>query len=553
MEPSETIRDVAGRDEFMRLRALVETGIAISSELSLDAVLERIVEAAAQVTGARYAALGVIDRAGTALERFVTHGIEPEAHAAIGDLPRGRGILGVLIRDARPLRLDDIAEDPRSVGFPPNHPPMRGFLGVPILLRGTAYGNLYLTEKESGSFTADDEEAVTLLAAQAAVAVENARLYQSATEWSRQLESLNEIGAALVSELELPRLLDLVARRLRELIGARLVTIALPVGDDLRIEAAEGEGADAFVGMSFPRYDSKTGRVLERGHSERVDSLLDDPEIRQDLARQMGARTGLYVALVLRERPIGVLVAHDKLGADRRFDSADLRLAEQFAVRAAVAVDLSRRVARDALRRVVRGQELERRRLARELHDETGQALTSILLGLRAVEEAKSAADAQQAVSNLRELVVATLQDVRRLAVQLRPKALDDFGLVPALERLAQTFAESSGIAVDLEAQLGDQRLPPDVETTLYRIVQEALTNVVKHAEARRVSIFLLRRDGAATAVIEDDGRGFDPAAASDGRLGLQGMRERVELHDGRLTVETAPGSGTTLVVEVPL
>ncbi len=543
------------REETNRLRALVETGIAINAELSLDAVLERIVEAAAHVTGARYAALGVIDPAGTALERFIAHGIDTDTHAAIGDLPRGRGILGILIRDARPLRLHDIGEDSRSVGFPPNHPPMHTFLGVPILLRGVAYGNLYLTEKEDGEdFSDDDEEVVTLLAAQAAVAVENARLYESATEWSRQLESLNEIGAALVSELELSRLLDLVARRLRELIGARLVTIALPAGDELRIEAADGEGAESFVAMSFPRYDSKTGRVLERGHSERVDSLLEDPEVHQDAARHMGATTGLYVPLVLRDAAIGVLVAHDKLGSDQRFDSADLRLAEQFASRAAVAVDLSRRVARDALRRVVEGQEVERRRLARELHDETGQALTSILLGLRAVEEAGSGDGVvRKSVSEVRELVVATLQDVRRLAVELRPKALDDFGLVPALERLVQTFSEATGISVDLEAGLGEDRLPAELETTLYRITQEALTNVVKHAEAQSVSVLLVRREGSVTTVIEDDGRGFDPTSTREDGLGLLGMRERVALHDGRLQLEASPGAGTTLVVEMPL
>ena len=543
------------REETNRLRALVETGIAINAELSLDAVLERIVEAAAHVTGARYAALGVIDPAGTALERFIAHGIDTDTHAAIGDLPRGRGILGILIRDARPLRLHDIGEDSRSVGFPPNHPPMHTFLGVPILLRGVAYGNLYLTEKEDGEdFSDDDEEVVTLLAAQAAVAVENARLYESATAWSRQLESLNEIGAALVSELELSRLLDLVARRLRELIGARLVTIALPAGDELRIEAADGEGAESFVALSFPRYDSKTGRVLERGHSERVDSLLEDPEVHQDAARHMGATTGLYVPLILRDAAIGVLVAHDKLGSDQRFDSADLRLAEQFASRAAVAVDLSRRVARDALRRVVEGQEVERRRLARELHDETGQALTSILLGLRAVEEAGSGDGVvRKSVSEVRELVVATLQDVRRLAVELRPKALDDFGLVPALERLVQTFSEATGISVDLEAGLGEDRLPAELETTLYRITQEALTNVVKHAEAQSVSVLLVRREGSVTTVIEDDGRGFDPTSTREDGLGLLGMRERVALHDGRLQLEASPGAGTTLVVEMPL
>jgi signal transduction histidine kinase len=540
--------------ETDRLRELVETGIAITSDLSLDGVLERIVEAAARVTDAQYAALGVIDPAGSGLERFVTYGMPPEVEREIGDPPHGRGILGVLIKDARPLRLHDLNEDPRAVGFPPGHPAMRTFLGVPIHLRGVAYGNLYLTEKDGGSdFTDEDEELVTLLAAQAAVAVENARLYESATSWSQQLESLNEVGAALVGELELDPLLDFVASRLRELIGARLVAIALPVGDSLRIAAADGEGADDLAAISSLSHDSKTGRVLGRGRSERVDSLLEDPEVNQEFARRLGATTGLYVPLLVRDRPIGVLVAHDKIGGDQRFSSADLRLAEQFAVRASIAVDLSRRVARDALRRVVSGQELERRRLARELHDETGQALTSILLGLRAVEEAGDASKMRAAAGDLRELVVGTLQDVRRLAVQLRPKALDDFGLVPALERLVQTFAETSGIAVELEAQLGEERLPSEVETTLYRLVQEALTNVVKHAEATKVSILLVRRGGTATAVIEDDGRGFDPAGAAPDSLGLEGMRERAELHDGRLTIEATPGSGTTLVVEIPL
>src|SRR5437660_8333984 len=230
---------MTAREGTDRLRVLVETGIAINSELSLDGVLERIVEAAARVTDAHYAALGVIDRAGTGLERFVTYGMTEEVEKQIGDPPHGRGILGVLIRDARNLRLHDLSEHPRSVGFPPGHPPMHTFLGVPILLRGVAYGNLYLTEKQDGDFTEEDEELVKLLAAQAAVAVENARLYESATAWSQQLESLNEVGAALVGELELDPLLDLIASRLRELIGARLVAIAREAGSELRVSAAD--------------------------------------------------------------------------------------------------------------------------------------------------------------------------------------------------------------------------------------------------------------------------------------------------------------------------
>jgi signal transduction histidine kinase len=537
-----------------RLRTLVETGVAISSDLSLDSVLERITEAAASLTGARYAALGVIDRAGTGLERFVTTGFDEETRTQIGDPPHGRGILGVLIRDARPLRLHELSEDPRAVGFPPNHPPMKTFLGVPIVLRGVAYGNLYLTEKAGGAdFTTEDEDLVTLLAAQAAVAVENARLYESATGWSRQLESLNEIGNALIGELDLARVLELVATRLRELLDARVVAIALPVGDLMRIEAAAGDPAAELLGVTFPAADSKTGRVLQRAASERVDSVLDDPEIDQGTARQLMARTGLFVPLVVRGTAIGVVLAHDKLGMDARFDSNDQRLAEQFAARAAVAVDLTRRVARDSLRRVVAGQEIERRRLARELHDETGQALTSILLGLRAVEEAESGEQSRAAAAELRALVVETLQEVRRLAVQLRPTALDDFGLVPALERLVETFSEATGIGVDLEAQLGEGRLPSEVETTLYRIVQEALTNIVKHAHAGKASVLLVRRDGSVTAVVEDDGQGFPVDDVREDAAGLIGMRERLALHDGRLTVESSPESGTTLAVEVPL
>jgi signal transduction histidine kinase len=538
-----------------RWRRLIDAGIAVTSELSLDGVLQRILETAAELTSARYAALGVIDRSGTALERFLTTGIDPATRERIGDLPHGRGILGVLIRDAEPLRLHDLTADPRAVGFPPHHPLMQGFLGVPILLRGVAYGNLYLTEKESGEdFSAEDEEIVTLLAAQAAVAIENARLYESATRWLAQLESLTEVGNALAAETELGPLLELIAARLGELIDAELVLIALPAtGGDLRIEAAAGQQAEEVLGTFLSRTGSKSGRVMERRRSDRVDSTLEDTEVDQDLARRMGMRSGLYVPLVVGERAIGLVAAHNKRGPDPRFNDEELRVAETFAARAAVAVDLADRVARDSLRRVVEGQELERRRLARELHDETGQALTSILLGLKRVEEAKTEEDTHGAASELRAEIVKTLQGVRRLAVELRPKALDDFGLVPALERLAEAFGGDSGIAIDLEANVGDDRLPPEMETALYRIAQEALTNVAKHARAQHVSVVVTRRHGSVTILVEDDGRGFGTRGGDDDGLGLVGMRERVGLLGGRLAIESTEGSGTTIVAEVPL
>ena len=537
-----------------RTRALVEAGIALSSELSLDAVLQKLTETAATLTGARYAALGVLDPSGQRLERFLTTGIDDAGRAAIGDLPTGRGILGALIQNAAPLRLHRLADDSRSVGFPPGHPPMTTFLGVPIALRGVAYGNLYLTEKAGAvDFSDDDEEAVIMLGSQAAVAIENARLYESATRWSAQLESLNEVMNVLVTEFDLSRLLQLIATRLRDLLGARTVTIALPHGSTARIEAVAGEDAESNVGLQLAQR-SKTMRVLERRQSERVDSVLDDPEIDHETARLLGARTSLYVPLIVRDAAMGVIAAHDKQRADPRFTDDDVRIAEIFAGRAAVAVELSQRVASDALRRVVAAQELERTRLARELHDETGQALTSILLSLRTVEEAGDEQQLRAAVGEVRELVRSTLQDVRQLAVELRPSALDDFGLVAALERLTETFGEQTGISVHFQQLLPtSDRLPPEVETALYRIVQESLTNIVKHARAANVSVVLARKDDSVSVVVEDDGVGFDPQVVRDDGMGLVGMRERVALLGGRLAIESRPGAGTTFVAEVPL
>jgi GAF domain-containing protein len=337
-----------------RLRGLVDMGILLTSQLSLETVLDKLLEAAMNLTGAGYAALGVVHRSGRGLERFLHRGVDDETVRQIGDLPVGRGILGALIERAQPLRLHDLSEDPRSVGFPPGHPEMRTFLGVPVLLRGVVYGNLYLTEKQGGEdFTEEDQEVATVLAAQAAVAIENARLYESQTRWMRQLESMEEIGLALVSDLELPRMLELICRRLRELVGARTVFVALPTVDgDLRVEAAaDDQNGVGAIGTSIPVPESMTGRAYAARRTFRVDSFIDDPEIDQALARRLAELMGLppptagvFAPLLVRDRAIGAIVAHDKVGdpsGDLRFGEGDVRLVEAIAARAAVAVDLS--------------------------------------------------------------------------------------------------------------------------------------------------------------------------------------------------------------------
>ena len=385
-----------------RWRRLIDAGIAVTSELTLDGVLQRIVETAAELTAARYAALGVIDRSGVALERFLTTGIDPETHERIGDLPRGRGILGVLIRDAQPLRLHDLTADPRAVGFPPHHPLMRIFLGVPILLRGVAYGNLYLTEKDGRRATSPPR---TRRSSRCSPRRPPSRSRTPACTSRRRAGC-----AARVADRgrQRPRGRD----RARPAARADRRAAARADRRRARPDHAAGRRAAtsgsrrrsarrprAWSGSFLSRSGSKSGRVLERRRSERVDSTLEDTEVDQEVARRIGMRSGLFVPMVVGDRAIGVIAAHNKLGADPRFTDEDLRIAETFAARAAVAVDLSDRVARDALRRVVEGQELERQRLARELHDETGQALTSILLGLKRVEDAKSRRGRTQAAA----------------------------------------------------------------------------------------------------------------------------------------------------------
>jgi signal transduction histidine kinase len=535
-----------------RLRRLIGASAALGSGLPLDELLQRIVEAAAALTGARYAALGVIDPSGSLLERFVTTGIDAQTQAEIGDLPVGRGILGVLIREAAPLRLTDLSQDPRSVGFPPGHPPMRTFLGVPIKLRGSAYGNLYLTEKGGGAdFTDEDEEVVTLLATQAAVAIENARLHEASRQWIEALESLTEVFNALAGEVELQRLLPLIATRLREVMGCRLVLIALSAANDtLRVEAADGEGADVARGLSMPIAMSKAGRVMTRGRPERIDSVIDDPEADHASIR-LGSRTAVYAPLLVGHQVIGVIAAHDKLVPGGRFSSSDMRLAELFANRTAVAIDLSRRVAVESLQAILRAQEAERKRLARELHDETGQALTAILLALGTVRGA-SPGELEPTLEGVRQMAVAALEDVRQLAFDLRPKALDDFGLAAALERLVERIRTQAEIKIDVEVSL-PSRLQEEVETAVYRIVQEALTNIVKHAGARHISVVLSQRGETLSVLVEDDGCGFDARVQRDGGFGLVAMKERLTLVGGRIEIESAAGAGTTLRTTIPL
>jgi signal transduction histidine kinase len=542
-------------DREKRLRHLVEANVAVGSEASLDDVLDKTVEMAARLVGARYAALGILDRTGSHLDRLITTGIDDTTRARIGDLPSDHGILRVLLREARPVRVADVTKEPQFFGFPPGHPQMRSFLGVPIFVRGVVYGDLYLAEKENGEFTAADEEIVTLLAAQTGITIEKVQIHEGALHWIHQLEALDELTHSVLEKREdVARLLELVARRLRELIRARGVLISVPApSGGLRVAAADGENVADLVGTNLEP-DGKLARVLARGKSERIDSVLEDPEVDQVVARRIGAVSALLVPLVFHARTIGVVSAFNKNGSDPRFSDDDVRVAEAFATRAALAVHISERVARETVDAMLESQESERSRLARELHDETGSALTAILLGLAAIDTAATLPEAHQASMALRETARRTLENVGRMAFALRPSALDEFGLVTAVKDLIGRLEEQGGPKVELklDAPTG-ARLPTTVETVVFRITQEALTNVVKHAEAKTVDIRVACRKRSVVLTIEDDGVGFSLVPGHGGKFGLVGMRERVASVNGELYIAAKPGIGTRLTVEIPL
>jgi len=548
----------------LRLRRLIDAGRGLIAELDVEAVLKQLLDVAREITGARYAAVGVLDDRRQELERFITAGIDADTHRAIGDLPRGRGILGLLIEEPRPLRLEHIGDHPRSYGFPAAHPEMETFLGVPVMVRDEVWGNLYLTEKETGEpFTDADEESAIILADWAAIAIDNARLYSSVEQRRDHLERANRgldttvaIAQALGGETDLNRILELIVKRARALVTARTLVIMLAQDDELVVAAGAGELREAVHGQRMPIEGTVTGRVLRSRRPERIENA--ETQLTASL-EMLGfeASSALIVPLAFRGRAVGVLAAYDRLGEVGEFDREHERLLSAFAASAATAVATGRQVEQDRLRQSIEASEQERRRWARELHDETLQALAGLRVGLSSAMRGTEA-DLRTAVEAAVESVTEEIANLRSLIVELRPAALDEYGAAAAIESLAERTAAREGIPVeahvDLAFERGDEaeRHTPELEGTTYRLVQEALTNAVRHAGASHIRIDVSERDGCIEVEVSDNGRGFDPATADSGGFGLTGMRERVELADGELDIDSSP-SGTTVKARLPV
>lgn len=553
-----------------RLDRLAVVARELVSELDLDEVLERLLETARELTGAPLAALGVLNAQRDGLERFVERGIDDAQRRLIGDAPRGRGVLGLLIADPRPLRLEDVRRHPLAYGVPSEHPEITTFLGVPVTIGDAAWGNLYLANKPE-PFTEEDEWTALVLARWAAVAIENARLYESLRDRRDALEravarlrATTEITIALGAEVDRAPILDLIVKRARALIDARTIAVLLTHDDDpttLQLAAAAGEIQPAPAAPSaappapalqpVPVDGTRWGEVLASERSLRIDDVAADGRLDPALLGVPDARTALLVPLAYRHRTVGVLVAFDRRDAPGDpFGAHDEMLLRAFAASAAIAVVTAETVEKSRLRTAILAAEAERGRWARELHDETLQSLGSLLVLLSSAESGDDAR-LRHATGLAVERLADEIANLRSIIAELRPAALDELGLGPALRALVRRTAGGAGLGATTTIDLDDAtRMAPELETAVYRVAQEALTNVAKHADAYTITTALTATPTDLTLTITDDGHGFDPSTPTPG-FGVAGMNERVTLAGGTLTITPTP-RGTTLRATFP-
>jgi signal transduction histidine kinase len=530
-----------------RYERLLEAGLVLAADLSLPATLQRIVELAAGLTGARYGALGVLGRDGVITE-FITTGVTDEKRAAIGHIPVGRGILGVLIDDARPLRLHDIAEDPRSVGLPPNHPPMRSFLGVPVKAGGRVYGNLYLTEKDGGEdFDPDDERALTLLAGQAGAAIEAAQLHEEVQDRAQRLEAVRAITTAILAGTDTGEVLTLIVGHARALIGADLATLALPVDDErLAVEAADGLLATELLGTIFPAEGSVTGEVMRTGKAVVLADAAGDARTAQPIVAA-GVGPAVFVPLAVRGRTLGTLTVANAAGGPLLRET-EVQLVETFAEQAAVALEYAR--LQGELQRLAVLE--DRERIAKELHDGAIQSLFAVGMGLQGSALLATDSELRDRIQNAVEELDRVIRDLRNYIFGLRPGILADRQLDQAIQGLVEEFRRRTGMVAIAEV---DPAVAADLggrAADVIQLAREALSNVSRHAQAITCRVSLYRDERGGVLEVDDDGRGFDLARLPGTGQGLRNLRERAERLGGRAEIDSTPGEGTRVRVTIP-
>ncbi|MFB9877727.1 GAF domain-containing sensor histidine kinase [Planobispora siamensis] len=531
-----------------RVHALLEAVVSVGSDLDLETVLRRIVATATTLVDAGYGALGVVGEENT-LVQFIPVGLSEEEIARIEHWPHGLGLLGLLIKEPQTLRLTRISDHPESYGFPPGHPPMGSFLGVPVRVRDEVFGNLYLTEKRGGlEFDEEDEAVVVALATAAGVAIENARLYEETRRRETWLQASSEVTTSLLSGAGPQEVLTLIARRGRQMTGADMTQVLLP-GDDgqaLRVEIAEGAAAGELREAVFPVGASAVGAVFSRGEPLMYSDLQDIPYPESPL-RAGGFGPGLLVPLGAANAVRGVLVLAKEAGRSP-FSPADLRMLQAFSGQAAIALELA-----EARRDAERLSLLEDRdRIAKDLHDVVIQRLFAVAMTLmstvRLVERPEASGRLQHAINELDETIrqirstIFALQNTREEAasslraqiVDLVESARGHLGFMPGLR---------------MEGPL-DNQVPETAAEHLLAVLREALSNIVRHAKASKAEVAVEVAGGRLSLVVHDNGVGLPEEGR---RSGLRNIEERAAGLGGSLELETAGEGGTRLCWSVPI
>ncbi|MEP6482715.1 MAG: GAF domain-containing protein [Rhodoglobus sp.] len=519
-----------------RLRNLLKASRVVADELELAVVLRRIVEAAVELVGARYGAIGVISPEGT-LEQFIHVGMPADLVNVIGHLPEGHGVLGALIQEQETIRLEHISEDGRSAGFPAGHPAMESFLGVPVRVRGEVYGNLYLTEQESGRFSAEDEQLLSALAATAGAAIDHARLYDESERRRRWSAASAEITAALLSN-DADDSLAILTERVALLADADLVCIAVPLGArKMSIEMARGPIFEEYLGLTFDTADTLAGRAFESRQP-----ILSDIELGDPLGVQRSMGPTMAVPLASSEDPIGVLTV-SRLSGRPRFTATDLDMVAEFAAQAGLALRLA------AARADAQALALleDRGRIARDLHDNVIQRLFGAGLSIQAVAGGVADLTQRDRLVEQVEVLEAAIAEIRTAIFAMtaqassRPASLRH-RLIDVLAEASDLFPESPQLvfsgAVDL-------LVPPALADDVVAVVREGLSNVARHAGAEHTWISVAATPSRLVVTIQDDGVGVNDGGRASGTLNLA---ERARANGGQFNLAPRNPAGTTLV-----
>lgn len=535
-----------------RMRGLLEAVVAVGSGLDLETTLKRIVETAVGLVDASYGALGVIGE-GQRLIEFVPLGLDEPAIRKIHHWPEGRGLLGLLIRDPRPLRLGDIADHPDSSGFPQGHPPMHSFLGVPVRVRDEVFGNLYLTEKRGGGgFTEDDEAVLVALGAAAGVAVENARLYEAARRQQRWLQASAEVITSLLSGAESGAVLATVTRQVRDLSGADLVVLALPEQDGraLTIRFADGDGAPEMDGLVLPMAHSLSGHVLETGKPMAVADFATDERTAASVRGPMGHIGPAFLFPLGAAGDVRGVLTVGRLSGGMPFSAATAEVIASFAAQAGVALELAAR-RRDAERLSVYE---DRDRIARDLHDLVVQRLYATGMSLEGavpmIVKPEVSARVQRAVDAMDE----TIRDIRATIFALQSRPQDETPNVrEAIVGVVEETSALPGFAPSLRLGANlDDRISAELAEEMLAVLREALSNAVRHSQASRIDVSVdVDAGGCLTVRVADNGVGIP---ANGRRSGLHNLSQRAGKLGGELRLSAAgpDRTGTELLWRVP-